>query len=242
MKEKKSIDLRILSLFPSPLGVINLGENMRELNKEIIKDIDNEMLMSSTIGGEKRSFSGIEGTWQSEVSPGMETKYQSFDILKDIIWQAASPVMINVGYQKEYVQECFQITNLWANLIWKRGGWSHPHTHGDGHVVFTGVYYPISPNSHNLNLDNFEFEKHILAQNKNYEGGTLVIRDPAKTTKIIRGDDRFLSLYPYYGINTVVIPRESLLVLFPSWLEHYVEPLIDEKFKRYSISFSIGKR
>jgi len=242
MEEKKSIDLTVLSLFPSPLGVVNLGENMRDLNKQIVKDIDNEMLMSSTIGGEKRSFGGTEGTWQSQASPGLETKYQSFDMLKDIIWQVASPVMINVGYKEEYVQQKLELKDLWANVIWKRGGWSHPHTHGNGNAIFSGVYYPISPNSHNLNLDDFEIEKNILAQTAANEGGSLVIRDPAKTTKIIRGDDNFLSLYPYYGISTVVIPKESLLLLFPAWLEHYVTPLIDEKFKRYSISFAITKK
>jgi hypothetical protein len=37
-----------------------------------------------------------------------------------------------------------------------------------------------------------------------------------------------------------VIPRESLLLLFPVWLEHFVLPVTDDK-KRYSISFAIAK-
>lgn len=244
MEEKKSIDLTVLSLFPSPLGVVNLGENMRALNKQIIKDIDNEMLMSPVLGGQdanrqKRTFSGTEGTWQSSTHPGMETKYQSFDMLKDIIWQVASPVMINVGYKEQYIKDNLEIRNLWANVIWKRGGWSQPHTHGTGNTIFTGVYYPISPNSETLNLDDFPFEKHVINKSQTAPDGSLVIRDPAKSVKIIKGE---VSGYPYYGSNIAVIPRESLLLFFPTWLEHYVTPLIDEKFKRYSISFGIARK
>lgn len=240
---KESIDFTVLSLFPSPLGVVNLGENMRALNKQIIKDIDNEMLMSPVLTGQdnniqKRTFANTEGTWQSLSSPGMETKYQSFDMLKDIIWQVASPVMINVGYKEEYIRKKLELRNLWANVIWKRGGWSEPHTHGTGETLFSGVYYPISPNSQSLNLDDFPFEKHIVNSSKTAPDGSLVIADPARSVKIIKGEVRG---YPYYGQNIAVIPRESLLILFPAWLEHYVTPLIDEKFKRYSISFGIAK-
>ena len=37
-----------------------------------------------------------------------------------------------------------------------------------------------------------------------------------------------------------IVPKESLLVLFPVWVEHYVTPTIDDE-KRYSISFGIHR-
>ena len=41
----------------------------------------------------------------------------------------------------------------------------------------------------------------------------------------------------YYGQEVTVVPRESLLVLFPAWMSHMVTPLT-KKENRYSISFA----
>ena len=43
----------------------------------------------------------------------------------------------------------------------------------------------------------------------------------------------------HQGANIYICPRESLLVLFPAWLEHFVTPVMDFKENRYSISFAI---
>ena len=69
--------------------------------------------------------------------------------------------------------------------------------------------------------------------------GMLVMFDPSKTTKgTIKLPGRVSS--EYYGTEVSVVPRESLLILFPVWLMHMVTPLTTKQ-KRYSISFAINK-
>ena len=68
--------------------------------------------------------------------------------------------------------------------------------------------------------------------------GSLVLKDPSGAhKKIVKVPIKSPN---YFITNFSIIPRESLLVLFPAYLEHYVTPTIDHS-KRYSISFSIRK-
>ena len=34
------------------------------------------------------------------------------------------------------------LNSMWANVIFKAGGFSNPHIHGYGNTLWTGVYYP----------------------------------------------------------------------------------------------------
>ncbi len=87
----------------------------------------------------------------------------------------------------------------WANVLYA-GGYNLPHVHGD--AMWSGVYYvdigeedPADP----------------LA-------GTLELLDP-------RGGIEALKIpgQPFSG-GYRVRPRDGLLVLFPSWLQHFVRP------------------
>ena len=66
----------------------------------------------------------------------------------------------------------------------------------------------------------------------------LVLFDPSRTTKALVNSS--LEYEEYYGAECSIVPRESLLILFPTWITHMVTPLT-KKSKRYSISFSINK-
>ena len=61
------------SIFPSPLGYVNFGEANRELNKQLIKDIEKHR--GEDIGKD-RTFKKNDCGWQSDSD--METKYESF--------------------------------------------------------------------------------------------------------------------------------------------------------------------
>ena len=68
--------------------------------------------------------------------------------------------------------------------------------------------------------------------------GMLILFDPAYVTKTLittKFDNK-----EFYGNDVTVVPRESLLILFPTWMLHMVTPLT-KKEKRYSISFGIHK-
>ena len=84
--------------------------------------------------------------------------------------------------------------------------------------------------------DEFISEEY-LTYGINHTGGSLLLKDLNISKKIIsvKLDHEY-----YYGTNFSVIPRESLLVLFPAWVEHMVTPTTDDS-KRYSISFGISR-
>ena len=233
-----SADLQLMSIFPSPLGICNFGEESRDLNKQLIEDIKTERKLDKE--GQKRSFDTGQGSWQSRSD--LETRYSSFNILKDAIFAALIKTLPQTGYAKEYVTDSYlSIGSLWANVIFKRGGFASPHVHGTGITLWSGVYYPAGHDD-SKNLDKLDINDIMIAKSGAAVDGWLGIIDPAKIQKNqCRPFEQYVEVYPYYGCNMFVKPRQGLLVLFPAWLEHWVTPTITDK-KRYSISFQLNKK
>tara|TARA_Y100001963_G_scaffold108118_1_gene149481 strand:+ start:115 stop:804 length:690 start_codon:yes stop_codon:yes gene_type:complete len=214
-------------IFPSPFGYANFGEENRELNKQLIKDINYD---KSIDDGKDRSFKHNDSSWQSY--PTMETKYDSFEKLREQIQYAIKPIMKHSGFEQKVVDNC-KVENLWANLIFDAGGYSTPHFHGSGRTLWSGVYYPHGLKENN-NLDEFKEEEWIQLGFGRGDG-LLILYDPAKLVKA--QVYKPFETGEYYGQEISVIPRESLLVLFPNWMSHMVTPLT-KKDNRYSISFA----
>ena len=217
------------SLFPSPFGYVNFGEPNRELNKELIEDIETHR---SKFESGERTFRGNNNSWQSE--GGLERRYTSFERLRKQIDEAARPILKHSGYKEEHLPY-IKVSNLWGNVIFDVGGFSFPHIHPTHTAMWTGVYYPHGAEYENLN----EFvEEDIIQLHRQKGEGALVLFDPSRDQKQLISsavDDK-----EYYGGEVTIFPRESLLLLFPSWMPHMVMPLTT-KTKRYSISFSILK-
>jgi len=216
-------------IFPSPFGYCNFGEENRELNKQLIKDINDNRLVDE---GKHRSFKHNASSWQS--FPDMDDNYDSFKTLREQIQYAIKPIMRHSGFEQRVVDNC-KVEHLWANLIFDAGGYSTPHFHGSGRTLWSGVYYPQGMGEEeNNNLDEFKEEEWIQLGHKTGDG-ILVLFDAAKFTKaqVYKPFDSG----EYYGQEVTVVPRESLLVLFPAWMGHMVTPLT-KKENRYSISFA----
>ena len=230
-------DLQVLPIFPTPFGIINFGEQARELNKTLVKNIDDERL-NYQVKTETRTFSGTPGAWQSKL--GLENYYDSFSLLRDLVHQIALPTLTQFGWNSDFINEYTTTGNFWANVIFDKGGWSQPHTHGTGNTLLAGVYYPKGTEIVE-NLDEFNHTDVMSSSVTVREEGCLVILDPARGVKgQVKGDIDSLRHHPYYGSSIFIRPRESLLVLFPAWLEHYVTPVLTTE-KRYSISFGVNK-
>ena len=215
-------------LFASPFGYCNFGEENRKLNQQLIKDIDELMTKDE---GKHRSFKHNASSWQSH--PVMETKYDSFKTLRDQVEYAFKPIMKHSGFEQRVVDKC-KVENFWANLIFDAGGYSTPHFHGSGRTLWSGVYYPQGMGEEENNLDEFKEENWIQLGHKKGDG-ILVLYDPAKLVKA--QVYKPFETGEYYGQEVTVVPRESLLVLFPAWMSHMVTPLT-KKENRYSISFA----
>jgi len=222
-----SIQANYTPLWPVPFGWANLGEDFRELNEKLIDDIETERnLNTATAAG---SFANNNFSWQSENT--MELKYESFAQLLPSITRVAQPVMHKSGLPTDVTAN---VGNLCANVIFNRGGYSFPHTHGVGDSLWSGVYYPSGIKDVE-NLDQFEVSE-TFSHGVRDVGGTLVLRDG----NIEKGMVEAKTDTPHwtYERDFSVTPRESLLVLFPAWLEHMVTPTQNDD-KRYSISFGI---
>jgi len=228
--EKKPIKANYTPLWPTPFGWANLGEDYRELNKRLVNDMETEMELDSL--GNGGTFYNNNLGWQSKNA--MEKKYTSFAQLVPTISAVATALMGKSGVRSN---EGSNVKNLWANVILGQGGYSFPHTHGYGDTLWSGVYYPKGlEDIENLDeLDVGENLSHGIKQG----GGNLIIRDSNISKVLVQAESYNAS--DIYERNFSITPRESLLVLFPAWVEHMVTPT-DNDVKRYSISFGIFRK
>ena len=218
------------SLFPSPFGYVNFGESNRELNKQLIEDIETHRVKYES---KERTFRGNNNSWQSEGE--LEKMYPAFEKLRKMLDDASKPILKHSGCKDEVVNH-LRLCNLWGNVIFDVGGFSFPHIHPTHMAMWTGVYYPQGVEDIS-DLNKF-VEEEVIQLHRQKGDGALVLFDPSRYQKqLIAGD---FDDKEYYGGEITIFPRESLLLLFPAWMPHMVMPLTT-KTKRYSISFSIVK-
>ena len=218
------------SLFPSPFGYVNFGESNRELNKQLIEDIETHRVKYES---KERTFRGNNNSWQSEGE--LEKMYPAFEKLRKMLDDASKPILKHSGCKDEVVNH-LRLCNLWGNVIFDVGGFSFPHIHPTHMAMWTGVYYPQGVEDIS-DLNKF-VEEEVIQLHRQKGDGALVLFDPSRDQKqLIAGD---FDDKEYYGGEITIFPRESLLLLFPAWMPHMVMPLTT-KTKRYSISFSIVK-
>jgi uncharacterized protein (TIGR02466 family) len=111
-----------------------------------------------------------------------------------------------------FVKNSIYITSSWVNFNENRECMNSPHTHGD---VFSGVFYLQVPRgSGKLCFIN-------PAINSMWKGKELVEEKSKFTSEILK-----------------IEPQEGQLIIWPSYVQHYVEPNIHDD-ARISISFQI---
>jgi|TARA_R100000005_G_C4912515_1_gene149534 uncharacterized protein (TIGR02466 family) len=113
------------------------------------------------------------------------------------------------------IVECKNISNYWINV----NGYQHcnlPHIHPRS--VLSAVYYPQVP----------------------YGAGHLVLEHPMAPVMVYDWND--VSVYPnrLNSAEYLMYPEPGDLVIFPSWLKHYVEPNLNKDIERISISFNVS--
>jgi len=100
--------------------------------------------------------------------------------------------------------------SAWANIS-RRGNYHRMHNHPNS--AWSGVYY-VTGNPSNETL-----------------GGVLELYDPRPFTEMVDVPGS------PYGQRLLVRPNPGLMVLFPSWLYHFVHPC-DSDTERMSIAFN----
>lgn len=143
-------------------------------------------------------------------------KQDEFDEISAYILASAQEVFNNLGYRKNTHPI---ITNMWANIS-PRYAFNQVHTHPGS--IWSGVYYVQAPP----------------------DSGKIFFLDPRPQASVInilyeknqRKKTEVLS-------RIFFAPKVGRLLLFPSWLQHEVQPnlskLEGEQGERISISFNI---
>ena len=113
-------------------------------------------------------------------------------------------------FEEQDIQyETFEITSMWANVL-KTNENFHAHTHANNYL--SGVCYVQTKNTH------------------------INFLDPRPQSNVIRP-----AVKNYNILNSSVLlltANENKLILFPSWLQHYVSSNKDKE-PRISVSFNI---
>jgi len=208
-------------MFPTPLGIFNLGRESEELNRNLIRDALHERNISDGIS--KSNFRG----WHSDKY--MERRYDSYQQFATFISKAANHFVTGLGFQGGLETE-----NVWANLSGP-GAFNNPHHHHND--ALAGVYYPsqwIDDGVPTFNwLDKNQPATLELGVGNTGPGGALVLMDPAYGTRV---NLRKSKATEFVQGQQHIYPVSGLLILFPSYLVHYVTPFTEDR-TRMSVSF-----
>jgi len=136
------------------------------------------------------------------------------DLHKMIIYDTLTDKILeyskNVFDKLELKYDSFKITDMWSNVL-KPGETHRPHTHSNN--MLSGVYYVDA-----------------------VETSGIIFTDPRPQAGVIQPD-----------VNKQILDNASLvkydsatnrMILFPSWLQHYV-PVNETNKNRISVAFNI---
>ena len=217
-----------MSAFAIPINYGSLGEGMREINKSLTEDILHYMNIKDT---QPRSGVGVKQTHL-----GLEHSYTSFEMLGTIISDYLAHYVKWAGVHTENIK----VKEFWGNVNTDASAFHMPHSHGLRTAMFTGVYFPSSGIHNGIHLSesqNLDDDPEIISRTQP-NPGDLVLLDPlefVKTSMVTGTTDK----YPFFGNPICVPPRESTLIVFPSYLSHMVTPTKKENFTRISIAFNV---
>jgi len=178
---------------------------------EKILNINNQELLNYILNLKKTS----KGVCKSNPT-GWQS--QSLNLTKTIFTELNNKIIENfLKYINQIpLKNDFKITSMWANVN-NYKDYNTIHAHGNS--VISGVYYLKTPKQ----CGNIYFRHPFLQVMEN------VWSDCVKENSC------------YNSTSFSVQPIESKLILFPGWLEHGVEPNLNKKENRVSISFNITK-
>ena len=121
----------------------------------------------------------------------------------------------------EFAKNCkfkpgkYSVHNLWANINNYKDS-NAPHVHQ--YCMLSGVYYLKAPKN----------------------SGNLVLKHPSACLEYDWNKTKMIEHMEYNSALYNFVPKEGQLLLFPSWVEHFVKPNLNKTQERISIAFNIG--
>jgi uncharacterized protein (TIGR02466 family) len=178
-------------------------------------DIDTKKIQDYCLNMERNEESRVKsnrGGWQSDDLKKTEEEYLMF----------LNQVISKGDMIKHHLRFSFdlELSNCWININRKKD-YNREHTHPGS--LFSGVFYVKVPDKSGV-IAFVNPVQHL--QNMHYEYWHLKYGEHIPKNKI------FSNQWAYE-------PKEKAIIIFPSWLEHLVEPNQSDE-ERISISFNFG--
>jgi hypothetical protein len=235
----RNIDLQV---FPTVLSFGMLGNKTKNLNRRLVQDIWHDI--ENTTRPANRS-----GVNDISTSHMLERKYDSFKELAGLIREWAKPSIAKAGFHVDDIS-----VDAFCGKVYKDPtAYSMPHSHST-QTYWTGVYYPT------YGIINGEWQKEDADLDQevpnveslsNPHPGSIVFLDPIECIKVSSlGEAAYgssngrnlVDRYPNHGHPICLVPSESAITLFPTFLPHMVTPHCDRALERYAIPFYINMK
>jgi uncharacterized protein (TIGR02466 family) len=178
---------------------------------EILHNIDNIELKQYALELRKNSPGVVKSNYGGWQSDIFQVPNTQVSILTDTIVQRAASIKNKLGFKEDYH---FYLNNIWININ-QRSSFNKPHIHTE--CVLSGVYYVDCDATH----------------------GNIVFRHPSIIQQCVIEEDSVSKFTEFNAAEWSVFPEIGKLLIFPSWLEHYVEPNSSDH-ERISIAFNIS--
>lgn len=172
-----------------------------------LSNIDNEKLKNICYDWKSKSPGRIASNLGGWQSESIEVRIEDLGDLVDEITVRCNQFHTAMGFKSSFVH---RISNMWININGK-GHMNHPHVHPGSSL--SGVYY-------------------VKSNPKN--AGRIMFMNP---NAYHCNEDVIENFTPVTSAKYFQWPEEHKLLIFPSYMAHYVEPNQDDE-DRISISFN----
>ena len=180
------------------------------LATDFLTTIDNEELKRYAFELKEKDKGVIKSNFLGWQSDILQIPNDQISALVNCILERADKLKLELKFKKEsYVF----LNNLWININ-PTSSFNRPHIHPD--AIFSGVYYVDC----------------------NDDSGKIVFKHPSDAQQFSLREELLEEFTDFNAASWSVLPEVGKLVIFPSWLEHYVEPNVSDK-ERISIAFNI---
>ena len=144
--------------------------------------------------------------------------YQSKDLEKNSV--VFLPLLKTIEDKTNYlarqigIKNNLKIDNFWINVnFYKDTNMAHSHPNS----IFSGSFYIETPK----------------------DSGSIVFRHPIQSLLDAHWINNIVKYNEFNSSVWKFVPQENQLLIFPSWLEHYVEPNMNKNQERISIAFNL---
>lgn len=177
---------------------------------DMITSIDNKELKKYAIMLRDQDTGVTKSNFLGWQSDTLSIPNKQIQLLVDSITQRISILKSRLGFKDDVK---IYLNNLWININ-QKSSFNRPHVHPGS--TLSGTYY--------VDCD--------------INSGKLVFKHPSMGHQYTIKDGAVGEFTEYNAAHWSVLPEIGKLIVFPSWLEHYVEPNVSEQ-ERISIAFNI---